>query len=65
MPVYEYKCNDCGHKFSLLRGINDTSKIICTSCSSENTEKMISLFSRKPSPGKGAGSSGCAPSGGG
>lgn len=45
MPIYEYECKNCGKVFEklLLRSTNN--KLTCPSCSSENTEKKLSVFS--------------------
>lgn len=45
MPTYEYKCKDCGKKFSLLQSIFALRKgVKCPDCGSENTEREISNF---------------------
>lgn len=44
MPIYEYKCNDCGEEFEELMSAGSDKNPPCPSCSSENTEKKISLF---------------------
>jgi putative FmdB family regulatory protein len=43
MPIYEYKCKDCGAKFEVLVYSNDA-KIVCDKCGSENSERLISGF---------------------
>lgn len=46
MPIYEYKCNDCGEVFELLStSAKDNKKVVCTKCSSENATKLISAGS--------------------
>ena len=57
MPLYEFKCADCGNKFSEIRKIGDYNAV-CPKCGSAKTEKMISSF-LSPAAGK------CSPSGGG
>lgn len=47
MPVFEYRCQDCGRKFSALVGMTaepDDSR--CPKCGSANTGKMVSRFAR-------------------
>ena len=45
MPIYEYICNACSEKFSLLQNISDSEKgTVCPRCSSKNTKKMVSAF---------------------
>jgi len=43
MPIFEYKCRDCGHKFEVLVYSGDT-KITCEKCGSENSDKLMSCF---------------------
>jgi len=43
MPIYEYRCKDCGKKFEVLVYSSD-SKIICEKCGSENAERLMSGF---------------------
>ena len=46
MPVYEYECSICGHKFSLRRNFNDKDEDIkCPHCNVGKPKKLISLFS--------------------
>jgi putative FmdB family regulatory protein len=67
MPLYEYKCSDCGTCFDALRAMKEAdAPIACPKCGSENTRRMISLFSALGSEGviAGAGTScgSCTPS---
>lgn len=60
MPIYEYRCEDCGHQFEKIRSFSKKDeKIECPICGKENTERVLSVFS--------SGSSGykrkCSPSG--
>ncbi|UCE97867.1 MAG: zinc ribbon domain-containing protein [Dehalococcoidia bacterium] len=32
MPVYEYICDNCGHKFEALRSINESTSVNCKKC---------------------------------
>lgn len=60
MPIYEYKCNECGNVFSKLV-FSQTAEIECTKCSSGDVEKLISLISS--SSGGSGSSGGCGTSG--
>lgn len=40
MPIYEYECKKCSHKFTERRGMNDENPK-CPKCSSE-VRKLIS-----------------------
>ena len=42
MPIYEYKCSDCGHLMDALQGVNDTSLTDCPACSGTNLKRLIS-----------------------
>lgn len=47
MPVYEYRCADCGKKFQALVGVvAEPSDEKCPHCGSGNTTKLISRFAR-------------------
>lgn len=32
MPVYDYKCAQCGHRFDLLRSISQRDAVTCPRC---------------------------------
>jgi putative FmdB family regulatory protein len=43
MPIYEYKCTKCGHKFEKL--VFGKEKLKCPKCGSNVLEKLFSVFS--------------------
>lgn len=43
MPIYEYACPDCGHKFELIQKFSDDPASECPSCKGQNVKKLISL----------------------
>lgn len=46
MPIYEYKCEDCGKVTEILqKGFKQENKIICSHCGSSKMKKLISSFS--------------------
>ena len=47
MPIFEFKCKDCGEKFEKLIFSSDKEKIKCPKCNSENVNKVFSVFSSK------------------
>ena len=48
MPVYEYLCKCCGHKFEKLRSMPEAdAPILCLKCLSPETRRMLSLFNAK------------------
>jgi putative FmdB family regulatory protein len=43
MPIYEFKCNDCGNISEIICGVGKDEKAICCShCGSKNLIKAIS-----------------------
>ena len=68
MPLFEFKCNDCGHQFEELTSSTTTELPTCPECQKVDTKKLPSLTSR----GTVSGSSGsnhiqapsCSPGGG-
>lgn len=64
MPVYEFRCNDCGKQFSKLI-IRKDDIPGCPFCKSQNVEKLISNIAAFGKTGPSFGSSGgCCNSGG-
>lgn len=46
MPIYEYKCPECQHRFSILvRKAGDAAAAVCPECGCENSERIISQVS--------------------
>ena len=44
MPIYEFRCRECGHVSELLLPQPSNSKTLaCPSCSSQNLERLISV----------------------
>jgi len=44
MPIFEYKCSDCGTVFEKLISGNISKTFDCPNCSSDNTDKKLSVF---------------------
>jgi putative FmdB family regulatory protein len=45
MPIFEYKCQDCGTKFEkLVRRSSDTAELECPSCGKQRLEQEHSTF---------------------
>jgi putative FmdB family regulatory protein len=51
MPIYEYKCKNCGDKFEIFVFSYGETGAICPECGSENIERLMSGFA---STGSGA-----------
>ncbi|MFA4916818.1 MAG: zinc ribbon domain-containing protein [Syntrophales bacterium] len=51
MPTYDYRCEKCRHKFSLILTIteHDKSKINCPKCKGKKVKQLISIFTAKTS----------------
>jgi len=45
MPIYEYKCKQCGNVFEEFQKVGDTGEnLCCPSCGTPRPEKMFSAF---------------------
>ena len=45
MPIYEYRCKQCGNKFDkLVKLSTKTSEVKCPKCGAHKAEKSVSLF---------------------
>lgn len=42
MPIYEYKCDACGHVFESLQKISESPLVVCPECGKEALKKLIS-----------------------
>jgi putative FmdB family regulatory protein len=43
MPLYEYRCQACGHDFETLRGLHDKDEdVVCSKCGAKKAEKLLS-----------------------
>lgn len=63
MPIYEYRCPQCGTKFEkLVRSSSSAVPVKCPNCDYEDVERLISLFGMAGSISSGGS---CAPAGGG
>src|SRR3954465_4646856 len=47
MPIYEYACRDCDHRFEELVSSSGTTIIACPECTSDDVQKLFSTFSAK------------------
>ncbi len=62
MPIYEYKCDQCGTRFESLRSMKDAdARIECKQCFSLDTHRVISAcYSKTESVRSNSSSSGCS-----
>lgn len=42
MPIYEYRCSDCGHKLESLQKLADPPLVTCPSCGKQTLTKLLS-----------------------
>ena len=42
MPIYEYRCSECGFQDEFLQKISDPLMTVCPSCSKESLKKLLS-----------------------
>ena len=42
MPIYEYQCDDCEHKFERLQKMNDAPLQDCPDCGEQSLRKLVS-----------------------
>jgi putative FmdB family regulatory protein len=43
MPIFEYRCRECGTKFEKIVS-NGATKVTCAKCSSARVDKLLSVF---------------------
>ncbi len=42
MPIYEYRCEDCGHELEALQKVSDEPLLECPQCGQPALKKLIS-----------------------
>jgi putative FmdB family regulatory protein len=58
MPLYEYSCRDCGHRFEILQRLGEGADgLACPSCRAAALDKQFSTFAAGTSSGGGGGES--------
>jgi putative FmdB family regulatory protein len=51
MPIFEYRCDDCGHEFEELESIANRDKPReCPACGAASITRTISTFSARVAP---------------
>jgi len=63
MPIYEYRCQDCGNRFEILQRMGQGAEgLSCPECGEERVEKQYSTFAsstgesgRSDAPARGCG----------
>lgn len=41
MPIYEYRCESCGHQQEFLQKVSDAPLTVCTKCGKPTFTKMV------------------------
>jgi len=41
MPIYEYRCSECGHQQEFLQKVSDSPLTVCTACGKATFSKML------------------------
>lgn len=66
MPIYEYRCKACDHRFETLV-FSSSDRVACPSCGTEELTRMFSVFAFNSGGDKGqagsrmgSGASGCS-----
>ena len=63
MPIYEYKCDECGSEYEQIRRMSDADRDLeCPSCKSHEVKRQLSSFATSggSSSGGAAEMAGCA-----
>lgn len=64
MPIYEYKCQDCGTKFEKLVRRSGGDELECPSCGQKHLEQELSTFAAHAGGSSHASEAPVCPSGG-
>lgn len=59
MPIFDFRCESCGHQFNLLISNAKKSSVKCPACGEQNIKQLLSPFNSPgskttSSPGAGA-----------
>jgi putative FmdB family regulatory protein len=66
MPLYEYRCSDCGTTFEkFVRSMTARDDFECPECHSDDVVKAFSAFATRGTARRTTPPANCAPSGGG
>jgi len=42
LPIYDFKCEKCGHTFSVLTSFQERDQVVCPQCRSKDVRQLIS-----------------------
>ena len=60
MPLYDYRCGDCGHAFEASRPVKERDQAECPKCRSEKVERVFQVSNVARAGGASSGAS-CRP----
>jgi len=60
VPIYEYKCDDCGKVTELLESSSGKTQRKCAHCGGSNLTKQLSVFSAQVKQGESKKCLGCS-----
>ena len=55
MPLFDYRCANCDHRFEAMQRLNEPALSTCPSCHQEGLEKLISAPAVQSAAGGGGG----------
>jgi putative FmdB family regulatory protein len=57
MPLYEYRCRECGHRFEVLQRLGEGAESLeCPRCGAGRPERALSTFATASATASAAGS---------
>lgn len=65
MPLYEYRCRECGNRFEVLQRLGQGAEgLTCPKCGAQQLEKQYSTFASAGGTAQGGSAAGgCGPGG--
>lgn len=42
MPIYEYKCSNCGHEYEIIQKMGDSPIVECQECHKNTATRLVS-----------------------
>lgn len=63
MPTYEFRCNECGHTFSVITNWSKKGEVTCPSCQAQDLKELFGNY-RFCTTGGSTNGSGCTSSSG-
>lgn len=59
MPIYDFKCTSCGHKFERFTSISQRDAVVCPQCGGKVTRVFEGKWSMGIKSGQSSGGCGC------